>query len=378
MSSPTASLTHGIRSHNQWLLDGGLALALTVWALIDAPVWTDPLRAVVLVAMTIAVAWRRRAPVAVLVAELVGVAALPNHLRWPQGISLLLAAYSGALHSQRRLLVLALVSAAGGLLVAYGTAAQIPGGLAPFLLIGPAWLAGIAMRARELRAEAAHARAERLDRERADAVQAERARIARELHDVVTHAVSVMVLQTGAARQIISHDQSRGRELLESVENSGRTALDELRRLLGVLSDDHDAAPLSPPPAISEVPALVEQVQRAGLPVQLRAEGQPRPVPSGVAIAAYRIVQEALTNVLKHAGAAPTTVTLRWQNAALELEIIDHGPPQAREPNGASLGRGLAGMHERAAMCGGTLQVSPQPAGGYLICARIPLEPTPP
>jgi signal transduction histidine kinase len=366
-----------MRSHRPGLLDGGLAMALTVWALIDAPVRTEPLRAVALAAMTIAVAWRRRAPAAVLLVELVGVAVLPNHLQWPQGISLLLAAYSGALHSQRRLLVLALVLAAGGLLVAYGTAAKIPGGLAPFLLIGPAWLAGIAMRDRDLRAEAAHARAERLERERADALQAERARIARELHDVVTHAVSVMVLQTGAARQIMSHDQSRGRELLESVETSGRTALNELRRLLGVLGDDHGAAPLSPPPTMSEIPALVEQVARAGLPVQLQAEGEPRPVPSGVALAAYRIIQEALTNVLKHAGEAPTTVTLRWLTSALELEIADHGPPQVRESDGAPAGRGLAGMHERAAMYGGSLQICRQPAGGYVICVRMPLEPAP-
>jgi signal transduction histidine kinase len=185
-----------------------------------------------------------------------------------------------------------------------------------------------------------------------------------------------MVLQTGAARQIMSHDEARSRAMLESVEASGRSALEELRHLLGLLPDQDGAAPLSPQPGVSEIAVLIEHVQQAGVEVELCVEGQSRVVSGGVAVAAYRIVQEALTNVLKHADGAPTRVVVRWADAALELEILDQGPPHHAGENDAPVGRGLAGMRERSAMYGGTLEAHPGPDRGYLVRAHLPLEPT--
>jgi signal transduction histidine kinase len=358
------------------VLDAGLALALTAWALREPGALSNPGRTVVLLAMTIAIAWRRRAPVAVLIVEIAGLVLVPRDLAAPQAIALFIAAYSAALYSDRRVLVPALLLVAAAVASALAGTLPVARWLLPFLLMGLVWLVGSAMRRRELRAEASADRADRLEREQEASLRAERARIARELHDVVTHSVSVMVLQTGAARQIMSKDERRSRELLESVEASGRSALEELRRLLGLLSDQDGAAPLSPQPGVSEIPALIGHVRRAGLPVELRVEGQPHAVSGGVGVAAYRIVQEALTNVLKHAGGAPTRVVLRWADAALELEILDRGPRNGVGQRDAVAGRGLAGMRERTTMYGGTLDARPGPDGGYEVRAHLPLEPT--
>jgi signal transduction histidine kinase len=363
------------RSLDPRVLDGGIAFALTAWAVAEPGAFDDPGRAVVLVAMPAVLAWRREAPVAVLVVEVAGVVALPNRLDLPQGIAVLIAAYSAAFYSDRRLVVAALLVAASAWALAFGGTVRIPNGLVPLVLVAPVWLGGSAMRRRQQRAEASARRADRLEREREAAFRAERARIARELHDVVTHSVSVMVLQAGAARQIMSRDEHRSRELLESVESSGRSALDELRRLLGLLSDQELDAPLSPHPGVTEIPSLIEQVRQAGMAVELCVEGQPRDVSGGVAVAAYRIVQEALTNVLKHADGAQSRVVLRWADAAIELEILDHGSPDGAGERDARPGRGVVGMRERAAMYGGTLDARPAPDRGYVVRARIPLEP---
>jgi signal transduction histidine kinase len=362
------------RSLDPQLADTALALALTAWALTEPGLFSDPGRAVVLLVMTAAIAARRRAPVAVLVVEVVGLVLLPSRLDLPEGVAFLIAAYSAALHSDRRVLVGALLIGGGAWFVAFGNQAQIPRDLVPVVLVAPVWLAGSAMRLRGHRAEAWAERADRLEQEREASLRAERARIARELHDVVTHSVSVMVLQTGAARQIMSQDESRSRALLESVEASGRSALEELRRLLGLLSDEDGVAPLSPQPGVTEIPSLVEQVRQAGVSVELSVEGRPRVVSGGVSVAAYRIVQEALTNVLKHASGAPTSVLLRWDHTALELEILDRGPPQGVAPRDASAGRGIAGMRERAVMYRGSLVARPGSDRGYVVRARLPLE----
>jgi signal transduction histidine kinase len=364
------------RSLDARVVDAGLAVALTAWGLAEPGVLSDPGRALVLVAMTAAIAGRRAAPVAVLVVEVAGVVVLPNRLDWPAGIALLIAAYSAAFYSDRRLVVAALLVAAAGWLLAFGGVVSIPSGLVPLVLVAPVWLGGTAMRRREQRAEASAERADRLEREREAALRAERARIARELHDVVTHSVSLMVLQTGAARQIMGMDERRSRDLLESVEASGRSALDELRRLLDVLSEHDGDAPLSPQPGVSEIPSLIDQVRQAGMAVELCVEGQPREVSAGVAIAAFRIVQEALTNVLKHGGGAPSRVLLRWTDAAMELEVLDDGPPNGVVERDAPAGRGIVGMRERAAMYRGTLDAGPGTDRGYVVRARIPLEAT--
>jgi signal transduction histidine kinase len=357
------------------VIDAGLAAALTAWALAEPGVFYDPGRAVVLLAMTAAIVGLRTTPVAVLVVEVVGVALIATHLELPQGVAVLMAAYAAAFYSDQRLVVGALLVAAAAWIYASGSVARIPSGLVPILLVAPVWLAGTSMRRREQRAAASAERADRVEREREAALREERARIARELHDVVTHSVSVMVMQTGAAREIMDRDERRSRALLESVEASGRQALDELRRMLGVLSEHDGGAPRSPQPDVAQIPSLIEQVRQAGMAVELHVEGEPGAVSAGVAVAAYRIVQEALTNVLKHTHGAPARVVVRWTDAALELEIADEGPPQDSDPSEASAGRGLAGMRERAAMYGGTLDAGPAPDGGYEVHARIPLEP---
>ncbi len=363
------------RSPDPRTIDAGLALGLTVWALAEPGALSDPARALVLLAMTIAIAWRRRAPEAVLVAEIAGLALAPRDLAPPQAIALLIAAFSAALYSDRRVLVPALLLVAATTASVFAGALVVARWLLPFLLMGLLWLAGSAMRRRELRAEASADRADRLEREQEASLHAERARIARELHDVVTHAVSVMVLQTGAARQIMSKDERRSQALLESVEASGRSALEELQHMLGLLSDQDADAPLAPQPGVTEIPSLIEHVQQTGLEVELCVEGQPRALSGGVAVAAYRIVQEALTNVLKHAAGAPTRVVVRWADGALELEILDRGPRTGAGERDAVAGRGLAGMRERAGMYGGSLDARPRPDGGYEVRARIPLEP---
>ena len=269
-------LPRGVASVRPRTLDAGLALALTAWALAEPRALSDAARAPVLALMTAAIAWVRTAPLAVLVVEVAGVIALPSKLDLPQGVAFLIAAYAATLYSDRRAVVAVLLITSGAWLLAFAGELKIPSGIAPLLLVAPVWLAGSAMRRREQRAEVSAERAERLEREREAALRDERARIARELHDLVTHSVSVMVLQTGAARQIMSKDEPRSRAMLESVEASGRSALEELRRLLGLLSDGDDAAPLSPQPGLAEIPSLVEQVRQAGVDIELRVEGQAR------------------------------------------------------------------------------------------------------
>lgn len=371
----TKRLTRRVVSLDPRVVDAALALALTVWALAEPQTLSHAARAPVLLAMTAAIAWARAAPLVVLAVEVAGVVALPNNLNLPQGVAFLIAAYSAALYSDRRVAVAILLITAAAWLFAFAGELKIPSGIAPLLLVAPVWLAGSAMRRRERRAAVSAERADRLEREQEESLRAERARIARELHDLVTHSVSVMVLQTGAARQIMSKDEPRSRAMLESVEASGRSALEELRRLLGLLSDGDGDVPLSPQPGLTEIPSLVEQVRQAGVDVELSVEGQARELPGGASITAYRIVQEALTNVVKHARGAPARVVIRWADAGLDIEILDDGPPQPLVDGTTRTGRGLAGMRERAAMYGGSIDAGPGPAGGYVVRVHIPLEP---
>jgi signal transduction histidine kinase len=353
--------------HTQ-LLDAVVALALTAWALALNP----GARAPALVAMTLAVEWVRTAPLVVLATEVTGVIAMTSHLQWPQGVAFLTAAYAATVYSDKRAIVTALLVVAGAWLLAFSGEVTIPSGVAPFLLLVPVWLAGSGMRRRQHRAEALAERAEHAEREQETALRTERARIARELHDLVTHSVSVMVLQTGAARQIMSKDGPRSRAMLESVEASGRSALEELRRLLGLLCDGHGEAPLSPQPGLTQISSLLEQVRQAGTEVELRVEGEAREIAGGVSVTAYRIVQEALTNVLKHAPGAGARIVIRWSEEALDLEILDCGSA-AVDSSTTGSGRGLAGMRERAAMYGGTIDAGPAPTGGYAVHGHIPL-----
>ena len=238
-----------------------------------------------------------------------------------------------------------------------------------------AWVAGYALRERAEQAEAAEERAAQAEREREAAarvaVAEERARIARELHDIVAHSVSIMVLQVGAVRHKLPATLTEDRDALTGVEQTGRGALTEMRHLLGAMRRDGDGLELAPHPGVDRLDSLLEDVGRAGLPVELHVDGKPFPLPRAIDLSAYRIVQEGLTNALKHARASRADVTFHYESDELRIEIRDNG-------EGASvsdgLGHGLVGIRERVKIYGGEMTSGAAPEGGFVLGARLPLE----
>jgi signal transduction histidine kinase len=230
--------------------------------------------------------------------------------------------------------------------------------------------AGRAMRGRVRQTDELARRAER---ERVEAVGAERARIARELHDVIAHSVSVMTIQAGAAEELLRVDPARAVEPVRAVQEAGRQALIEMKRLVGMLREDQEEIGLAPQPRLTDLQRLAARMGDAGLAVELRVEGTPREVPMAIELSAYRVAQEALTNTLKHARATGATVTLRYEPSWLSIEIIDDGAAAA-EPGS---GHGLVGMRERVSVFGGTLAAGPRPSGGFAVHALLPLETVP-
>jgi len=228
-------------------------------------------------------------------------------------------------------------------------------------------LVRLGIRGRDRRADLAEREREVAARE---AVVEERARIARELHDAIAHNVSMMVVQAGAERRVLDESQGSTREVLGTVEEIGRNALTEMRRLVGMLRTD-DESPLAPQPGLDDLPTLVGQVREAGLPVELRVEGDPRTLPVGLELSAYRIVQEALTNALKHAGEARAAVHVRYGPDSLELEIADDGAGIAADVPGG--GHGLVGIRERVSLYGGTFDASARNGGGFAVRVLLPL-----
>jgi signal transduction histidine kinase len=238
-----------------------------------------------------------------------------------------------------------------------------------------AWLAGRWLRTRSQLTEELHEAAvqaqEAHERDAARAAAEERRRIAREMHDVVAHSVSVMVVQAGGARRILERDPRRAIEAATRIEDVGRAALTEMRRLLGVLHHGDEESDRAPQPTLRELDGLIARSRAAGLPVTLVVEGAPRPLPPGQDLAAYRVVQEALTNALKHSGSAPTSVTVRWEASRLELKIVDTGGTGMNGTNGS--GHGLVGMEERMRLYDGSLRAGPAKGGGFEVVARMPL-----
>ncbi len=238
-----------------------------------------------------------------------------------------------------------------------------------------AWVAGWALRERAERAEAAEERAVRAEREREAAarvaVAEERARIARELHDIVAHAVSVMVLQVGAVRHKLPDALAEDRDALRGVERAGRTALTEMRRLLAAMRRDGDEAELVPQPGLDGLDSLLDEIGRAGLPVELHVDGEPVPLPRGIDLSAYRIVQEGLTNALKHARASDADVTVRYSPDQLEIEVRDNGRGSATSDG---LGHGLVGVRERVKIYGGDMTAGRATGGGFVLSTRLPLS----
>ncbi len=256
---------------------------------------------------------------------------------------------------------------------------NIPGHANAELLIIPvdfaiSWAAGFALRARAEKAEAAESRATQAERERDAAarvaVAEERARIARELHDIVAHAVSVMVLQVGAVRHRLPAAQDEDREALRGVERAGRTALAEMRRLLAAMRRDGDEVEFTPQPGMDGLDVLLQEVGRAGLPVELHVDGEPFALPRGIDLSAYRIVQEGLTNALKHARATVADVTVRYRPDQVEIEVRDDGLGSATTDG---LGHGLVGIRERVKIYGGEMRFGTASEGGFVLSTRLPV-----
>jgi signal transduction histidine kinase len=237
-----------------------------------------------------------------------------------------------------------------------------------------AWAVGLLIRRPVIQARTAQERVTRLEAERdatsRQAVIDERRRIARELHDVIAHSVSVMTVQAGAVRRLLHPDQDRERDALRSVERTGRDALAEMRRLVGLLRQEDEAPSYAPQPGLDALDALIKTVRDAGVPVELAAEGDPRELPPGIDLTAYRVVQEALTNALRHAAHATARVHLRWAADELRIQVSNDG----RGGGGPDIdGHGQAGMQERVALYGGHLESGPVAGGGYMVRAYLPI-----
>jgi len=323
-------------------------------------------------------AWRRRAPLVVLVivGACVSAAALAGY--WTETEFLAwIALYTAAAYRDRRSLlpVLVPVVLVAGVATGVGESWRTNGdigaeGILADLIITfavPVLLGRMTFNRRRRIAAARDVAAK-------DAVTAERARIARELHDVVAHHMSVMVVQASAARAVADRDPAAAEEALRQIETSGRTGLAEMRRLLEILKSQEGEDGRAPQPGMAQLGALVEGMGATGLPVEVEVLGDPRPLPPGVDLSAYRIVQEALTNTLKHAGGGEAHVLVRYDRDAVELEVVDEAGDSAPDADDAA-GHGLIGMRERVQLFGGELDAGPRPGGGFRVWARLPAEP---
>ncbi len=327
--------------------------------------------------------WRRRQPVAVLAVILLAVVAVRVlYGGVPISAGLLIALYTVAAYRAPAISVPIGILTAAALVEPLLASSQNnpPRAFFKSAVFGAAWLLGLWMRTRRAYVAELVDRAERLEREREQSVRRatveEQARIARELHDVIAHNVSVMVVQATAANEIFESHPARAREALRSIEATGRQALTELRRLLGAVRPDRNAAatePLAPQPGLDRVGELIGGLRAAGLRVELELEGTRRELAPAVDLSAYRIVQEALTNTLRHANASRVRVRVRYGGQAVEIEVADDGVgPADGEP--AVAGHGLIGMRERVALFGGELTAGPGATGGFTVRARLPFE----
>jgi signal transduction histidine kinase len=364
-------------------VDLGAAALLTagtqveVWAgLVAGP--PRPLLAATCLVGTIAAAWHRIAPMAVLVVVLTALAVAPGALGADDaGFAWFIAAFavivSAGYHAHYPIGALAVTLGMLAATVVLETGPVIADIAYACLLGTGGWLAGRTIASRTLRAELSEQRAALAEHQAqwraAAAVTDERLRIARELHDVIGHSISIMTLHVGGVRRLLRPEQVEQRASLEAVEQTGRETLAEAQRLLGVLRTAQSDEP-APAPGLARVADLLEPVRVAGIRAGFIATGQVRPLPTGLDLAAYRIVQEAVTNVLRHATASRVDCTVDYQPAAVDLRVIDDGAGRARPgPDG----HGHIGMRERAALYGGTVDIGPQPDGGYAVHAVLPI-----
>ncbi|NGO78716.1 sensor histidine kinase [Streptomyces sp. YC504] len=334
-----------------------------------------------------ALALRRRCPLAVLCVVTAATLATPSSVLRLTFYAFVIAVYGAAVHSPYRMTTLAALVVSVALVGTSGDSVTpvLPNEYVVLLILAPMAVAAVGLRSWKLRSDESRTRLSALEREQAEslrrAVEQERARIARELHDVVTHNVSVMIIQAGAARKIMRTSPDRAAEALLAVEAGGRAAMTELRHVMGLLTmpdtDLADADPagtepeLAPQPGLDQLESLVSRVRDTGLAVDLTVTGTPRPLAPGIELAAYRVVQEALTNTVKHASGARAHVTVDHAPDRLRVEVTDTG---GRPGEGTGSGRGLIGLRERLAVHGGTLTTGRRLTGGYRVEALIPLE----
>jgi signal transduction histidine kinase len=336
---------------------------------------------------TAPLAFRRTYPTSAFCVIVLAVIATHRYSTAVTVAAVLFAAYFAVVYSKNRPAALGCL-AAGAAVVTFDyprIGPQIPGPLTPLLVLLPTVALGYLMRMWRQRAGDSAARLRRAEAEHLEltrrAVEEERARIAAELHDVVTHNVSVMVVQAGAGRRVLDRSPGDAREAMLAIEASGRTAMTELRHLLGLLAPSAGPEPdapagqgaLSPQPGLDEVPALAARVRAADLPVELSVTGTRCGLPPGADLAAYRVVQEALTNVIKHAAGARARVRIEYRACDLVIDVSNVAGGSGAPAGGS--GRGLIGLRERISIYGGSLEVGPRPGGGWRVRATIPLEP---
>ncbi|MEU9918268.1 histidine kinase [Streptomyces sp. NPDC051001] len=337
-----------------------------------------------------ALALRRRYPLAVLCVVTAATLATPQSVLRLTFYAFIIAVYSAAVYSPYRVATLAALPMSVVLVGTSGDSVTpiVPNDYIALLILIPMAVAAIGLRTWKLRTDEGRTRISTLERERTEelrrAVEHERARIARELHDVVTHSVSVMIIQAGAARKIMNTSPEEAGEALLAVEAGGRAAMTELRHVMGLLTmadEDEEASSgadladtgeeLTPQPGLDQLESLIGRVRDTGLPVDLTVTGPPRPLPPGLELAAYRVVQEALTNTVKHASGASAAVTVDYGPDRLRVEVTDTG---GHSRGAVGSGRGLIGLRERLAVHDGTLTTGRRLTGGYRVEALIPLE----
>jgi signal transduction histidine kinase len=346
-------------------------------SLVIRPIGDVPIPALlVFAAASAALYWRRRAPLAVLAVVLVAWASTIGSGYADLGGVAIIALYSAGRYATNDRWAYLGVGAAIFVVTLDNLADPAPWGEAVFgaVVMFVAWYVGRRLRMRQERA------AQLLREQAAEArriVIEERARIARELHDVVAHRVSLMTVQAGAAKAVAAQDPEGALRAMGAVEEAGRQALEELRHLLGVLRPETDPDGLGPQPGLADLPRLVDQIRRAGLDVSLATDGVAAELPARVDLFAYRIVQEALTNVLKHAGPGThSKVRLGSDSSGIVIEVLDDGRGATvlpgLDPDAGARGHGIVGMRERARLLGGTLDARPRPGGGFSVVAHLP------
>ena len=394
MGPAGTALTRGVHRGNLLVADGILVFLVTVLALstliyraIEGPEilagaiqfdFANAISVALLLAGLSSLIWRRPPALPVLMGSIVIFALydLAGSASPLLAFAPLMALYAVAANSRP------VVSGGAAAALAFGAVAVFLANTGPLdddildylLSVATAWLLGYGVWLNRARTSLLADQAAQLTREQAAQTQAavrqEQTRIARELHDIVAHRVVVMVAQAGASVRMFDADPQRARHALKSIEILGREALTEMRRLLGVLWT-HDEGSKAPQPGLADLPDLIAQIERAGLPVELRISGQPRTLPAGVELSAYRIVQEALTNTIKHAGPARADVELRYHPDLLEVRVDDDGQGSSSL---LKAGQGLVSMRQRAALVGGEVSLGPRTGTGFQVAAKLPVN----